>query len=119
MSGVYIPNMEMPKHCYECKFFVKSSSPKRPFVNCMFIGQLGSVFNFACGIPIDCPLIAVPDHGRLIDADAVDYDDYWWNKHYSARDCKQAEKMIEEQPTIIPADKDINVPNKKDGADDV
>ena len=37
---------------------------------------------------------------RLIDADAINYDDYWWNKGYSARDCQQAAKLISEQPTI-------------------
>ena len=36
---------------------------------------------------------------RYIDADAVDYDDYWWNRGYTAQDCKQAERLINEQPT--------------------
>ena len=37
---------------------------------------------------------------RLINADAINYDDYWWNKGYSARDCQQAAKLISEQPTV-------------------
>lgn len=37
---------------------------------------------------------------RLIDANAIDYNDYWWHKGYSARDCQQAAKLISEQPTI-------------------
>ena len=37
---------------------------------------------------------------RLIDANAINYDDYWWNKGYSARDCQQAAKLIDEQPIV-------------------
>lgn len=39
---------------------------------------------------------------RLIDADAINYDDYWQCKGYTARDCQQAEKLISEQPTVEP-----------------
>ena len=34
-----------------------------------------------------------------IDADVIDYDDYWWHKGYTAQECKQAERLINEQPT--------------------
>lgn len=37
---------------------------------------------------------------RLIDANAINYDDYWWHKGYTARDCQQAAKLISEQPTV-------------------
>ena len=107
MSGVYIPGMEMPKSCYECPFFVKSSSPKYPFVDCKIIGQLGDVFN-AISIPIDCPLVSVPDHGRLIDADNLlksvgSYDPIKWTDEYG-----QVVLLvnINNEPTIIQADKD-------------
>lgn len=36
---------------------------------------------------------------RYIDADAIDYDDYWWHRGYTAQECKQAERLINEQPT--------------------
>lgn len=62
MSGIYIPNMEMPK-CKDCfwafgyKFKCSCSSEQA---------------NHDTGTrPDDCPLIPVPDHGRLIDADAL------------------------------------------------
>lgn len=45
--------------------------------------------------------VEIPPNGRLIDADAIDYDDYWWNKGYKAIECKKAQRMIDEQPTII------------------
>lgn len=58
-------------------------------------------------------VIEVPDHGRLIDADAVsldggpyDYDDW----------CKWAFEQYQDAPTIIPADdKDTNVPIREEG----
>ena len=48
MSGIYIKGMKMPTRCAEC-------------------------FMYQCGATSmdDCPLIPVPDHGRLIDADAL------------------------------------------------
>ena len=36
---------------------------------------------------------------RYINAEIIDYDDYWYNKGFSARDCLQAQQLIEEQPT--------------------
>lgn len=37
---------------------------------------------------------------RLIDAEAIDYDDYWHNKGFSIRDCQKAQQLIQEQPTV-------------------
>ncbi len=68
--SVIIRGMKMPKNCTECPFFIKSNSPKYPFVDCKIIGRLGSVFN-CIGIPVDCPLVELPPHGRLIDADEL------------------------------------------------
>ena len=68
--SILIKGLEMPKNCAGCPFFVRSDTPKRPFVDCKLIGCLGSVFIAASGILVDCPLVAVPPHGRLIDADA-------------------------------------------------
>jgi hypothetical protein len=45
--GVYINGMEMPKSCDEC-----------PLYTCMHNHD-------------DCPLVPVPPHGRLIDADVL------------------------------------------------
>lgn len=65
MSGVYIPGMQMPKSCVDCILSNK------------FFGQLGcnkldldEYLHNETRHP-DCPLISVPDHGRLIDADAL------------------------------------------------
>lgn len=89
MSGIYIPGMEMPDNCTRCDYIGLNVA-----IGCPVMSGIN-------GRAIDCPLIAVPDHGRLIDADAVDtsYSD------------PEVIETLNDAPTIIPAD--------KDGADDV
>lgn len=112
MSGIYLKGMEMPKKCAECPFFVRSDSPKYPFVDCKRIGRLGSVFNAASGIPVDCPLVPVPEHGRLGDLDELEKTfredaDAEWNRFASPVNWADAfddvANMIADAPTIIPA----------------
>ena len=50
MSGVYIP-MEMPTSCAECRFYGEYCYAK------------GDENKYS---KLPCPLIPVPDHGRLI-----------------------------------------------------
>ena len=64
--SILIKGAKMPRDCTECPFFIKSNSPKYPFVDCKIIGRLGSVFN-CIGISVDCPLVELPPHGDLID----------------------------------------------------
>ena len=119
MSGIYISGVEMPKNCYGCLFSVKSDTPKHPFVDCKIIGRLGSIFN-AVSIPVDCPLISVPDHGRLVDADALCVyereerarNEYCENGYDSYAEgvfdgLHEAAKIISVAPTIIPANKGV------------
>lgn len=61
--SVYIKGLEMPKNCVECVFYRKTDP----------------IYDYCCissavpkgYVPEDCPLIPVPDHGRLIDADKL------------------------------------------------
>ena len=61
--GVYIPNMEMPEHCGECRFAVDGWCYAYGKPNIDALANDGRT-NF-------CPLVPVPPHGRLIDADAL------------------------------------------------
>lgn len=94
--SVIIRGMKMPKNCTECSFFVKSNSPKYPFVDCKLIGRLGSVFN-CIGIPVDCPLVELPPHGRLIDGDRLhkQVTKFTGLSHWVAIEIKQAPTIIE------------------------
>ena len=106
--GVYIKDMEMPKRCAVCQ----AAFPNGVDFSCCLIK----------GYPIihhetrlqNCPLIPVPDHGRLIDADAlIDYC-----KHFAAMykestlrtDKARRDELLAvigeiiNMPTIIPAE---------------
>lgn len=93
MSGIYIPNMEMPSSCGECL-------------------NIGWNYVFECDLDdvesgarrADCPLVSVPDHGRLIDADETEK----LFRTMGAEVWTDAADIVEEAATIIPADKEGN-----------
>ena len=109
--SVYIKGMEMPHDCDECKL-------------CAFIPVGDYGINRKC-MPLnakaeistrrtDCPLVPVPDHGRLIDADALRC---LYDPHDYGLDGEQADEYdryhvslpvirqnIDDMPTIIEAE---------------
>lgn len=100
--SVLIKGMEMPKNCDECRIMVFEDT------NC--------VPELFCGCPIVfkahpqgvghrpdyCPLVEVPEHGRLIDADCC--NDYFY-EHMSDDMMIAAMNAINEMPTIIETEK--------------
>lgn len=60
MSGVYIKGMQMPKSCYDCPL---QDDECFGSIKCSYVKTWGSANMRA----VDCPLIPVPDHGRLIE----------------------------------------------------
>jgi len=95
--SVLIKGMEMPTSCGFCPFKYRTMEGDE----CMF----GVAYTTYQSRPKDCPLILVPPHGRLIDADALlnegadlclcEYDhENTWGFSYD---------MINDAPTIIPA----------------
>lgn len=94
--GVYIKDMEMPPNCMLCPFCVEEADPANGEM-CMVTGTLMPPCTRE---RLDsCPLVPVPPHGRLIDADALDSSetDYLCNHLVYLVD-------IDDAPTIIPAD---------------
>ena len=93
MSGIYIPGVEKPKSQEQCKFF--DYAP--------FRADYCVLFSTCKGINA-CQIVAVPDHGRLIDADAID-----WIEGRDEQD-RPVYLLLKEQidvnPTIIPEDKE-------------
>ena len=60
--GVYIPGMELPKSCWDCYF--------QDCGNCRLNNhKVVDKCITEDRIDDDCPLVPVPPHGRLIDAD--------------------------------------------------
>ena len=70
--GVYIKGMEMPKHCSNCEWMQQRFPGGKNW--CKRTGELvHETWTSAKSNPIpeSCPLVSIPSHGRLIDADAL------------------------------------------------
>lgn len=109
MAGLYVPNMELPDTCFKCRFMFARRhcllNTKIDFYSYENYDELEKRVD-------DCPLVYVPDHGRLIEADAlierlkpvetVLYRDAigTWHDIWD-EECAE----IAEMPTIVPADK--------------
>ena len=66
--SVYIKGMEMPTCCAECRFLDESGD----YPWCIITDeQRGYNFRIRELRMPHCPLVPVPDHGRLIDADKL------------------------------------------------
>ena len=72
--SVLIKGMEMPKSCWACpmvsgyEIFKDEWKPVHSVVRCRILNKKVITEN---GIPSACPLVPVPHHGRLIDAEAL------------------------------------------------
>ena len=86
--GVYIKNMEMPTSCDECEFCT------------CYVREDGTEENYRCVItfyPIHefderheyCPLVEIPPHGRLIDADEFIAE----QRHLYCENCERRKGM--------------------------
>lgn len=93
--GVYNPNMKMPENCDQC-----------PISNC----SLDNGWLDYPTRPLGCPLIYVPEHGRLIDADALleDKNDEFVHKTMIfGGQYVYTESVIRNAPTVIVARRGI------------
>ena len=111
--GIYIKDMKMPTSCSECTF-------------CGYYGNgehmcdvTENVIEYGSGLAKrreDCPLVEVPPHGRLIDADELiakqeeDAEIFMGSTNYGDKvrydESMNAVANIVNAPTVIPADKD-------------
>lgn len=91
--GVYIKGIEMPTSCYECRMY------EADIYYCSTADRVIDIPDSSEGRCTFCPLVPVPPHGRLIDADALDSSatDYSGNHLVYLVD-------IDDAPTIIPAE---------------
>ena len=112
--SVLFRGMEMPTRCEDC-----------PLENCDE-DYYGDEFNHRCSLIYkgythnnryekrrdDCPLVPVPPHGRLIDADAlmqiIKDHDYLLTAHFNSQDYGMftigIQQAVDEAPTVIPAE---------------
>jgi len=101
MADILIKGMEMPKSCGDCelaKHFDGYNENDCPF----------NAFSF-----YDCPLVPVPSHGRLVDADLL-YDKWIWGSTDRTAETKCIELIdLSLAPTVIEAS-DSNALNALD-----
>ena len=67
MMGVYIKGMEMPSCCEKCPVNTKDAFGG---IGCRVTGYI-PLRKADQDFPNWCPLVPVPPHGRLIDADTI------------------------------------------------
>ena len=74
--GVYIKDMNMPTSCNDCPmcYDMMQCSIADPIINFF---KVKKEFDFCAERHPKCPLVPVPPHGRLIDADALEADTEW------------------------------------------
>ena len=100
MSGIYIKNMEIPTSCVDCTLEQEGG----------WCGANLKIKDVHRGHKVsdrhkDCPLIPVPDHGRLIDADALKVSLAFAKEtaSWAVPALRAVLMVIDEMPTIIPA----------------
>ncbi len=65
--SVIVKGMEMPKKCQECDLYIEDACYAKGYRDYRRIMDKSK--------PDDCPLIELPPHGRLIDADNLNIHD--------------------------------------------
>ena len=106
MSSILIQGMEMPVTCCHCPLM--GYYPDREWYDSM--ARTGAHICVLTGELIDntkreehCPLVPIPPHGRLIDADEL-HKGIEWIGWFAEEDRYLAEHLTEDAPTVIEED---------------
>lgn len=104
--SVLIKGMGMPENCVKCRFLYGTTTyddetdRELLIYECILTGQRRRERDFPQSMFELCPLIEIPPHGRLIDADAL-------LEHLGDTEYKGAVKRVLMQaPTIIEAEEE-------------
>jgi len=101
--GIYIKNVKIPERCWDCHFFAEDFCPVMPYEE---------LWTARDGKHPDCPLIEVPPHERLIDANALKVSLAFAEKSakWAVPAIRAVLTVIDEMPTIIDAEYPAGVP---------
>ena len=105
--SILIKGMKMPKDCPYCP--LAHWNFKNEFTGCEIVKKYFSQEEmYAEGKPDFCPLVEIPPHGRLIDADTAAKQGWTISRTYSASPTEmvyEVKTMTDEVlPTIIEAE---------------
>ena len=106
--SVLIKGMDMPTSCYKCKMRQRDGM----YIVCPVVQERFSVadVNILDYRLDNCPIIPVPPHGRLIDADALEDDDpdvcnsFMRDGYAESCEWGYSHAQIKNAPTVIPAE---------------
>ena len=110
MSGIYIPNVEFPKGCSNCYFILDNGlCSVLILADCRHKSVGDYKWEEEKRHP-DCPIVPVPNHGRLIDAEALRHSHcvectlYYENKCLGKECDWDCIYHIDHAETVIPAE---------------
>lgn len=104
--GIYIKDMEMPDGCFLCILSFMYFNGTENVLRCNVLKKL--VSDDGSKDP-DCPLIKIPQHGRLIDADTLRKKYYcgeYFRHDLVTVPVTNILYHIDNAQTVIPTDKD-------------
>lgn len=104
MSGIYIPGIRKPLSCLRCPCSGTDEDGGKEFWICEITHRVLTTTELCDNAPKDCPLVPVPDHGRLIDGDIAEIITYTNESGDFADGILCAAEWIAAQPTIIEAE---------------
>ena len=104
--SILIKGVEMPTRCFSCPLCDVENAEVNCAISHGFYIEYREVDPKVAmqDRPEWCPLVPVPPHGRLIDADELIDDVRRHSESYFADDF--AHEWVDKAPTVIPADKD-------------
>ena len=88
--SVIVKGMEMPKNCKECALYIEGACYAKGYRDYRSIMDTAK--------PDDCPLIELPPHGRLIDADELVR--IWTGAKFYGN----IKPIVDARPTVIEAE---------------
>lgn len=101
--GVYIPNRELPRHCFGCSTKIDPDNRRCNIDGHLFKETLSKISSRRDEA---CPLVPVPPHGDLIDRTEaiVDANERAYDFWSSDAEADATVKFLQEQISIIPAE---------------
>ena len=105
MMGIYIKGMQMPKNCYQCRMVDSCQYLWKPY-DLDDYSDLQNMVEEGFTRADNCPLVEVPPHGRLIDADKLNEEVCLLIKEnmLSRDDARDLLETIADAPTVIEAE---------------
>ena len=105
--SVLIKNIEIPSKCIECRLMRRCGKDDLDYIYMPTRVYVEDLTNAYKPRPEYCPLVPVPPHGRLIDADAVERNlvkMQMAQKSVVGHGIRKSRAVVRDMATIIPAD---------------